>query len=96
MGEKDVGEKCVNKFCKKVLCKESQIQSHLHEDFKEKIEEFNPLFVVDEDLEGCAPDSKFVIEKMVQQLNLRVVKHCLGGKQNRKIFLRFPLYWNGI
>lgn len=59
---------------------------------KKKIEESNPLFVVDEDLEGCAPDSKFVIEKMVQQLNLRVVKHCLGGKQNRKIFLRSPLY----
>lgn len=57
---------------------------------KKKIEEYNPLFVVDEDLEGCAPDSKFVIEKMVQQLNLRVVKHCLGVSKTEKYFLDPP------
>ena len=52
----------------------AQIYNHLSEDLKEKFEEFSPLFLVDEDLERCPPDSKCIIGKILLQIKWRVVK----------------------
>ena len=52
----------------------AQIYNHLRKDLKEKCEEFSPLFLVDEDLERCPPDSKCIIGKILLQIKRRVVK----------------------
>ena len=63
----------------------AQIYNHLPEDLKEKFEEFSPLFLVDEDLERCPPDSKCIIGKILLQIKRRVVK---AEQESREIFLR--------
>lgn len=63
----------------------AQIYNHLPEDLKEKFEEFSPLFLVDEELERCPPDSKCIIGKILLQIKRSVVK---AEQENREIFLR--------
>ena len=66
----------------------AQICNHLPEDLKEKFEEFSPLFLVDEDLERCPPDSKCIIGKILLQIKRRVVKQ---SRKAGKYFLDPPL-----